>query len=98
MKLLIKELCKKKGTTLSEVANKAGIARETISRQVIDGNPTLSTLIGIANALDVDISELFPGTKVTGAIRIGDETHVIDSVSDIERLLKEIKSNQYVDS
>lgn len=92
MYLRIKELCKQKGTTLSEVAQKAGIARETLSRQV-SGNPTLKTLTEVAKALDVPVHQLFTdSSRITGSVRVGDKIHLIDSINDLEKLLDEIKS------
>ncbi len=60
MQLLIKEIAKEKGITLSEVAELAGITQPSISR-IVNGRitPTLDTLNNIAKALDVDISDLF---------------------------------------
>lgn len=89
----IKKLCELKGTTLSEVAQKAGIARETLSRQV-SGNPTLKTLTEVAKALDVPVHQLFTDSaRITGSVRIGEKVHMIDSVQNLERLVKEIKSS-----
>lgn len=60
MKLRIKEIIKEKGTTMSEVAEKIGTKQAALSRAVSkDGNPTLSLLARIADALGVDITELF---------------------------------------
>lgn len=56
--LKIKELAKSKGLTLNDLANKMGINRVTLSN-MINGNPTVSTLSKIAESLNVPISELF---------------------------------------
>ena len=93
MKLRIKELCSKKNTSIEKLAKKLNITRETLSRQ-INGNPTLETLTKIAEALEIDISELFTNSKITGSVRIGGKTRAIDSVDDIEQLLKELKGKQ----
>lgn len=45
-----------------DLAGKLNVKQETISRQ-ISGNPTLKTLIDIANALDVEVRDLFVSTK-----------------------------------
>ena len=91
MYLRIKELCKQKGITLSDVAQKAGIARETLSRQV-SGNPTLRTLTEVAKALDVPVYQLFTDSaRITGSVRVGDQIYTIDSIQDIERLVEDIK-------
>jgi DNA-binding phage protein len=44
--------------TLKDLAEKIGIARESLTR-ALDGNPTLSTIQGIATALEVNITDLF---------------------------------------
>lgn len=54
----IKELCKSKGIQQKDLAQKMGIAPESLSR-AINGNPQLSTIENLAEALDVDVSELF---------------------------------------
>ena len=58
MALKIRELAKSKGMTMAEIAEKLGINPITLS-QSLNGNPTLSRLTEVANALGVDVSELF---------------------------------------
>ena len=58
MELRVKELCKEKGMQMLELADKLGITRVTLTRN-ISGNPTISTLENIANALGVSVTELF---------------------------------------
>jgi Predicted transcriptional regulators len=56
----IKEIRKKKGITIQEVADKAGVSKGLISQ--IENNrtiPSLLVLINIINALDVDLNEFF---------------------------------------
>ena len=52
MELRVKELCKEKGLQMQELADKLGITRITLTRN-ISGNPTISTLENIAAALGV---------------------------------------------
>ena len=54
MKLSVKEVCKEKGLTIQDLADKMEMKRESLSR-AINGNPTLETLEKIASALEVDI-------------------------------------------
>ena len=54
----VKELCRIQGITLKELAQRIGIAPESLSR-TLNGNPQLSTIEAIASNLDVNISELF---------------------------------------
>lgn len=58
MELRVKELCKEKGLQMQELADKLGITRITLTRN-ISGNPTISTLENIAAALGVTVPELF---------------------------------------
>lgn len=60
--LVIKEVIKDKGHTVTSLAEKIGITQVSLSR-IINGNPTVETLEKIANALDVDIKDLFHSTK-----------------------------------
>ena len=87
MELRIKELIKEKGTTIQNIADLIGVNRVTLSNS-INGNPTLETLEKIANALGVPVAELFDKSsdEVVGAVRIGKDTHVINSKDDIKKL------------
>ena len=57
--LRIKEIMKEQGITTKQMCAQLGVTRETISRQINDSNPKLSTLIKYANTLNVPVSELF---------------------------------------
>lgn len=98
MKLSVKEVCKEKGLTIQDLADKMEMKRESLSR-AINGNPTLETLEKIANALEVDITELFAPSSsggIIGVIRIRDTNYNINSVSDLSRLLDRIESGEIV--
>lgn len=58
MELRVKEICKERGLQMQELADKLGITRITLTRN-ISGNPTISTLENIAAALGVSVLELF---------------------------------------
>ena len=65
MKTRIKELLKERGLTLSQIAEQVGTTQTSLSRALGDnGNPTLDTLMKIAEALNVPITDLFarPGS------------------------------------
>ena len=97
MKLSVKEVCKEKGLTIQDLADKMEMKRESLSR-AINGNPTLETLEKIASALDVDVPELFIPSSggIIGVIRIRDTNYNINSVSDLSRLLDRIESGEIV--
>ena len=92
MNLRIKEIIKNKGLTMQEFADKLGIARVNLTK-TINGNPTVETLQKIADALNVDFIDLFVPQRegITGYIEYEGEVYKINSISDIEKLLKEIK-------
>ena len=54
----VKELCREKGITIKQLAEKMQIAPESLSR-AINGNPQLSTIRKIADALGVSVTDLF---------------------------------------
>ena len=56
--LKAKEVIKEKGMTIEEVANKMGITKGTLSA-ALNGNPTVSYLTRVANAIDCDIKDFF---------------------------------------
>ena len=58
MEYRIKELCKEKGILVKELAQKIGITDIGL-RQSLNGNPTIATLEKIADALGVEVAELF---------------------------------------
>lgn len=62
--LRIKEIIKNKGLTIQEVADKLGISRVGLSQQ-INGAPRLDSLQKIADALDVDLLDLFEDKRET---------------------------------
>ena len=98
MKLSVKEVCKEKGLTIQDLADKMEMKRESLSR-AINGNPTLETLEKIASALEVDITELFGPSScggIIGVIRIRDTNYNINSVSDLSWLLDRIESGEIV--
>lgn len=53
----IKEVIKKQGFTITSLADKLGIARESLSRMIV--SPSYPTLEKVAEALNVPIWQLF---------------------------------------
>lgn len=61
----VKAICDEKGFKLSEVAAMMGVEKSSLSK-LLSGNPTLSKLTDMANALGVPLSEIFAtGSDVT---------------------------------
>lgn len=55
----IKEAIKESGSSVGELAQKMGVARQTISRQINGANITVETVQKIADALGVPVGQLF---------------------------------------
>lgn len=58
LKKRIKQICKGKGMTQTELASKIGITKATLSDS-IGGDMRISTIEKIANALEIDTKDLF---------------------------------------
>ena len=74
------------------------LSRTSISN-IINGKtvPKVDTLNNIANALGVNIGELFappPGSNVLGIVLYNDQEYTVRSLEDLETLVAEIKQNQ----
>ena len=87
MDLRIKDICREHGIMLKDLAKQLGLTEVGLSKS-INGNPTIGRLEEIANALGVPVTELFDKSsdEVVGAVRIGKDTHVINSKDDIKKL------------
>lgn len=94
MSLRIKEVIKAKGTSVQDLAEKMGISRVGLS-QHINGNPSVEVLERIAEALNVEVPELFDYCNkdgLIGIVRYNGKPYEINSIEDIKNLLKEIES------
>ncbi len=92
MALRIKELCKEKHITMAEIAERIGINPITLS-QSLNGNPTLNRLTEVANALGVDVSELFehPVDKsLHGVLYVNGAPVIVNNKQDIEDILRKV--------
>ncbi len=85
MELRVKEICKKKGMLMEELAGKLGITRITLTRN-INGNPTLSTLQNIAEALDVEVPELFhtPDAELTALVDLNGTLYRFNTAKELQ--------------
>ena len=62
----IKQAIKESGSSVGELAQKMGVSRQTISRQINGANITVETVQKIADALGLPVGQLFdqkPQTK-----------------------------------
>lgn len=95
MGLRIKELAKEKDFLLEDIASILNISPVSLS-QSLNGNPTLKRLEEVAEAMRVDVSELFEKPKkkeVHGCIYIDGEPRLVKSRNDVKRILVELDQN-----
>ena len=87
MDLRIKDICREQGIMLKDLAKQLGLTEVGLSKS-INGNPNIGRLEEIANALGVPVTELFDKSsdEVVGDVRIGKDTHVINSKDDIKKI------------
>ena len=92
----VKELCSRRGIQLKDLAQKMGIAPESLSR-AINGNPQLSTIKSIAENLEIPISELFTIKEqipLNAIIVCKNKTYTAQSLSELKLYVNEIE-NEY---
>lgn len=89
--LRLKELMNQKGMSREELANKVGVSMTTISNINSETNlPTIKLLLQIAQALDVDIREMFVPTKGNLVV----QSQVDEAKSVIENALRILEGKQ----
>ena len=88
----IAEICKERGITQKDLADKIGISRVGLSK-AINGNTTIATLKKIAEALEINISDLFEvnNSDFTALIDSKGELHRFDNIEALERFIASIK-------
>lgn len=97
--LQVKKICKQQGITLKQLAERMDVSPEAVTRILSDnGNPTLSTLVNIAKALNVEVFELFDNfsedMRVRGYLEVGDKTHRINNFRDLQTIYNKLKSQK----
>lgn len=90
-RIRIKELCQSKGITQKDLADKMGISDISLNKTLRGDYPQLQTLERIANALDVDLSDLFVrntiDSEVNGYVKVKGTLYEVHSFEDLEKLL-----------
>lgn len=97
--LQVKSICKQQGLTLKQLAERMDVSPETVTRILSEnGNPTLSTLVNIAKALNVEVFELFDNfsedMRVRGYLEVGDKTIRINNFNDLQAIYNKLKSQK----
>lgn len=96
-KLRVKELCKGIGITMGELANRLGVNPISLSQALRRNNFTQANLERMANALGVEVWELFVERRevekkhVYGVVIVDGETHTVESEEDLVNLAQMIK-------
>lgn len=81
----IKKIIKEKKTTSKEVAEKLNMTSVNFSK-VINGNPTLSSLKAIADAIGCEVDDFFEPSKKIQLI-INDQLHIFYSSEELKTFL-----------
>ena len=89
LNIRVKELCKAQGIQLKDLAAKMKIKPESLSR-AISGNPHLSTIQNIADALNVEIVELFATPNCTDELLHTIYKEIQSLRTDIENLKEKL--------
>ena len=87
----VKELCRIQGITLKELAQRIGIAPESLSR-TLNGNPKLSTLEAIARNLNVNLSDLFASSPTITLRSIIVHDNITYIADDLDCLIYNVKA------
>lgn len=84
-------MCKEKHITMTELAERMGVSLVALS-QSVNGNPTMSRLQEVADALGVDILDLFDRqtNNIYGCLYVNNKPVLVNGKEDIEKVLKEI--------
>jgi len=97
MELRIKEICKQKGVSIADLADRIGLKRESLSR-MINGNSgtTLDTLKKIADVLEVKLTDLFEkkDSDIIGFLRIHGYLKQVTSLEDLKQLVEDIETGK----
>lgn len=91
IKLRLKELCKERGLTLTDLATKVGINKVTIYYYVSGRSfPTKENLMMMANVLNVNISDLFaPSNDFTAMVHFNGVTYHFNDIEALKLRLSE---------
>lgn len=92
----IKEVIKEKGLTITSLADKLGIARESLSRMIV--SPSYPTLEKIATALNVPMWQLFASpeevtgdNELTALIQHKKDFYKAVTIEELQKIVTEIE-------
>lgn len=93
--LRLEELLEKAGMkSLQELADRMGIERASLSRS-LNGSPTYAMLYNIAEALGVNVPDLFvqkkPQHTIFGVVAVDDKSYIIRGYDDIQKVVEVVE-------
>lgn len=96
IQLRIKELCKERGATLVALAEKIGISRTSLTLiSNAQQKPSLETIEKIANALDVEVWQLFTSSTDSGSfiamVKDGKDMYSATSLDELKKIITAIE-------
>ncbi|WP_295937924.1 helix-turn-helix transcriptional regulator [uncultured Alistipes sp.] len=91
MELRIKELCKEKGITQTEIAKRLNISNVNLSNS-LNGNPTLGRLQEVAEILGVEVWQLFKRKEdIQGVVQYNGVVYSIDTLNALYDLADRVR-------
>lgn len=103
----ITKVIKEHGLTISEVAERMGVNKSTLSTTISHGNMLVDTLRRIAQAVGCSISEFFADEEMeknkkesaskpdfTALIDLGGEMYRADSLSQLEAIISTVEKRE----
>lgn len=97
MSLRIYKILEEKGVSIAELGRRLGKSRATMHATLEKGNPQYSTLQEIANALEVDITDLFETDKnnkqLNALVDHRGRLYKASSIEELQNIIEEIKKS-----
>ncbi|MEG1693460.1 MAG: helix-turn-helix transcriptional regulator [Bacteroidales bacterium] len=90
--LRIQDILKEKGITQKELAEKIGTSPSSLA-QVIKGNISIDTLYKIAEALGVEITDLFKKDGFTALVDNKGELKKFDSIESLRKYINKMEEH-----
>ncbi len=93
MSLRINKILEEKGISVAELGRRLNKSRATMHATLEKGNPQYSTLLEIAKALDVDITDLFETNKkeLSALVDHRGRLYKASSIEELQGIIEEIK-------
>lgn len=95
MSLRINKILEEKGLSIAELGRRLNKSRATMHATLEKGNPQYTTLLEIAEALEVDITDLFYTEKnkneLTALVDHRGRLYKASSIEELQGIIEEIK-------